>query len=85
MGNTVSAAEVVAAGITHAKNQDGLVPPQNHQHYNMAGAVPPPECPMHQKIESKPSANECPVMHPDNSDINPYNMVNDKTKFNFNY
>lgn len=70
MGNTVSAAEMVAANITHPTNKDTLVPPPNH---NTSG-VPPPECPMHQK-DAKP-ASECPIGYTnDNSDINPYNMV----------
>lgn len=79
MGNTVSAAEVVAANITHPSNKQTLVPPPNH---NMSG-VPPPECPMHQK-EAKPSANECPVIHEGvDSDINPYNMVSGQTFSHF--
>lgn len=72
MGNTVSAAEVVAANITHPSNKQTLVPPPNHS----TSGVPPPECPMHQKEAPKPAAAECPVGYTnDNSDINPYNMV----------
>lgn len=72
MGNTVSAAEVVAANITHPTNKQSLVPPQNHD----TSGVPPPECPMHQKEAPKPAASECPIGYTnDNSDINPYNMV----------
>lgn len=68
MGNTVSAAEAVAAGITHAQNKPELVP--DHSKFNTKSGVPPPECPMHQK-----SANECPVINTNKDDINPYNMV----------
>lgn len=70
MGNTVSAAEVVAANITHPTT---LAPPPNHS----TSGVPPPECPMHQK-QAKPAETECPVHMIDNSDINPYNMVSDR-------
>lgn len=76
MGNTVSAAEAVAAGITHATNQPALVP--DHSKFDLKSGTPPPECPMHQKV-AKP-ASECPVIHNDN-DINPYNMVSGR---NFN-
>lgn len=71
MGNTVSAAEAVAAGITHAPNKPELVP--DHSKFDLKSGTPPPECPMHQKV-AKPAASECPVIHNDN-DINPYNMV----------
>lgn len=70
MGNTVSAAEKVAADILHTKVEQPLVSPQGHP--TMSG-VPPPECPMHQK-EPPPAASGCPVPH-DNSDVNPLNMV----------
>ncbi|XP_031617956.1 cytochrome c-type heme lyase [Contarinia nasturtii] len=70
MGNTVSAAEAVAAGITHPKNKS--VSP-DHSKFDMKSGTPPPECPMHQK-PAQPSANECPVIH-NNDDINPYNMM----------
>lgn len=73
MGNTVSAAEAVAAGITHhTPNKPALVP--DHSKFDMNSGTPPPECPMHQKV-AKPAASECPVINNDNSDINPYNMV----------
>lgn len=73
MGNTVSAAEAVAAGITHpTNNQPQLVP--DHSKFDMKSGVPPPECPMHQKV-AKPAASECPVINTNNNDINPYNMV----------
>lgn len=71
MGNTVSAAEAVAAGITHKTNHAGLVP--DHSKFDMSG-TPPPECPMHQKI-AQPAASECPVIGTNPNDINPYNMV----------
>lgn len=70
MGNTVSAAEAVASGITHPKGEP-LTPPANHK----TSGVPPPECPMHVKPD-KPVDSECPVGYTtDNSDVNPLNMV----------
>lgn len=72
MGNTVSAAESIASGITHATN-DKVRPP----HHRITG-TPPPECPMHQKEAQppQPAVSECPIIRPnDNSDVNPYNMV----------
>lgn len=69
MGNTVSAAEAVAANLVHTSAQP-IVPPPNHQ--TLSG-TPPPECPMHQKI-AKPAASECPMGHTA-GDINPLNMV----------
>lgn len=73
MGNTVSAADTIAFGITHTKN-DTEKPPQHHK----SMGTPPPGCPMHQKETQPPqtAATECPIDRPnDNSDINPYNMV----------
>lgn len=71
MGNTVSAAEAVAAGITHSQNAHGLVP--DHSKFDTKSGVPPPECPMHQKV-TPPSASECPLGHTAD-DLNPLNMV----------
>lgn len=72
MGNTVSAAEAVASGLVHPIAEP-FVPPPKHK----ATGVPPPECPMHQKVAkpAKPAATECPMGHTAD-DINPYNMVN---------
>lgn len=68
MGNTVSAAEIVAAGITHPSLKNSP-----HIHGTPTG-IPPPECPMHQKVV--PPASDCPAGFTDNnSDVNPYNMV----------
>lgn len=69
MGNTVSAAEMVANDIvSHVKvnklKENEMEPPPGHR-----GAVPPPECPMH----NKPKKSECPIQH--GNDINPLNMV----------
>lgn len=72
MGNTVSAAEAVAAGITQSTNAQGLIP--DHSKFDTKSGVPPPECPMHQKIPA-PAAGECPVINSNTDDINPYNMV----------
>lgn len=85
MGNTVSAAEAVAAGITHSPNQHGLVP--DHSKFDLKSGTPPPECPMHQKMapSSSPpppqssSASECPVVDTTKDQINPYNMVSTNT------
>lgn len=76
MGNTVSAAEAVAAGITHSPNQHGPVP--DHSKFDLKSGTPPPECPMHQKMAPSPqisSASECPVIDTTKDQINPYNMV----------
>lgn len=69
MGNTVSAAEAVASGITSQHGKHGLVP--DHSKFNLNSDEIPPECPMHQKL-AKPAAGEYPVQH---GDINPLNMV----------
>lgn len=72
MGNTVSAAESVASGITHPKVGITTPPiPVNHR----TNGLPPPECPMHQNTAAKPVISECPIRADDNSDINPYNLV----------
>lgn len=76
MGNTVSAAEAVAAGIAKPVTTE-VTPPHNHS-YNFKDAVPPPECPMHQKLAPPPTPatkEECPVQHRLEDEINPYNMV----------
>lgn len=70
MGNTVSAAEAVAAGITHPVTKADLKP--DHSKFDTKSGSPPPECPMHQKV-AQPNASECPVIN--TNDINPYNMV----------
>lgn len=65
----MSAAEIVAAGITHPS-----LKASPHVHGTPLG-VPPPECPMHQNV-AKPAASDCPAgFTDDKSDINPYNMV----------
>uniref|UniRef100_A0A8D8N0P7 Holocytochrome c-type synthase n=1 Tax=Culex pipiens TaxID=7175 RepID=A0A8D8N0P7_CULPI len=84
MGNTVSAAELVASHIVHTEaaatpNLPAGHPPVHHEgKYASSGAAnPPPECPMHQKQEPKEKPtliSECPVKH-DESDINPLNMM----------
>lgn len=70
MGNTVSAAEVIAGNITHLGTKAIETAPESHKNYS---GVPPPECPMHNKADvTKVASGECPI---DNSDINPFNMV----------
>lgn len=76
MGNTVSAAEKVAADIIHPLKEPK---PADHQYSLKAGAQPPPECPMHQKM---PSKSECPVNY-DKDGINPLNMVRTHTFLNY--
>lgn len=61
MGNTVSAAEIVASELSSKKAK--------FDHSNVHQEIPP-ECPMH--ASQKPVATECPVKH---DDINPLNMV----------
>jgi cytochrome c heme-lyase len=77
MGNTVSAAEIVARDIMHTEAKPQLPPnhPKIPPQHQMSGN-PPPECPMHQKAPSAPVQpvlmSECPVKH---DDINPLNMM----------
>ncbi|XP_065353652.1 holocytochrome c-type synthase [Cloeon dipterum] len=70
MGNTVSAAETVAAHVTGSL-------PKGHPTVNLSSLEPPPECPMHRKAEA-PKAEavligECPVGG--GGDIDPTNMM----------
>lgn len=87
MGNTVSAAELIATNIVHTEaavpNAAAPSLPKGHPsdgdvRLASEGANPPPECPMHNKeqaVKEKPIlVSECPVKH-DDSDINPLNMV----------
>lgn len=69
MGNTVSAAEIVASEIN--KSAKFNAPPKfDHKNVFSSGQEIPPECPMH--VKQAPVATECPVKH---DDINPMNMV----------
>lgn len=73
MGNTVTAAEAVADNLIHPVGKAKGV--QHHHQGNYKEGVPPPECPMHQKVQPPPtSGGECPVGY-GNNDINPLNMV----------
>lgn len=67
MGNTVSAAEIVASELTKSTKTD------HHKDVFSSGQEIPPECPMHVKQPPKASASECPIKHDD--DVNPLNMV----------
>lgn len=70
MGNTVSAAEIVASELI-TKKKDSLQGNAKFDHKDVfSGQEIPPECPMHAK--QAPVATECPVKH---DDINPLNMV----------
>ncbi|XP_065081403.1 holocytochrome c-type synthase [Ochlerotatus camptorhynchus] len=80
MGNTISAAELIASNIVHAEAAAPDVAPAIPKGHPSIGAMkvagdanPPPECPMHQK-EKPILVSECPVKQ-DNSDINPLNMM----------
>lgn len=74
MGNTVSAAEAVAAEI--GKPVELEATPHHKSVHNFKDGVPPPECPMHQKV-AQPAKEECPIKHKED-DINPLNMVNNQ-------
>lgn len=76
MGNTVSAAERVAADIVHPVFGEPTVGHHHNVNYSKTG-VPPPECPMHQKppsTEKKVLTTECPVGY-GKEEVNPLNMV----------
>ncbi|XP_055527960.1 holocytochrome c-type synthase [Wyeomyia smithii] len=81
MGNTISAAELMASNIVHA--EAGALPKRHppidpEGRMNTGYSNPPPECPMHNKLPAKSEkpvlVSECPVIQ-DNSDINPLNMM----------
>ncbi|XP_055586363.1 holocytochrome c-type synthase [Uranotaenia lowii] len=88
MGNTISAAEIMATNIVHTEAADASKLPPGHPPMpgggvgiDAAGVNPPPECPMHKKEPAQPVVkekpvlvSECPVKH-DQSDINPLNMM----------
>lgn len=61
MGNTVSAAEIVASELNKKKFDHKDIP---------LGQEIPPECPMH--VKQAPVASECPIKH---DEVNPLNMV----------
>lgn len=59
--------------------------PADHSKHMAGGGSPPPECPMHKKLDEQSAsavpphpkmqrASECPVQH-DSSDVNPLNMM----------
>lgn len=77
MGNTVSAAEKVAANIIHPNGGEPNISKHQHVNYSKGGA-PPPECPMHQKQpEQKVLTTECPIGY-GKDEVNPLNMVQTK-------
>lgn len=76
MGNTVSAADSIATGITQAKIATATPPPLPAGHRSKNSATPPPECPMHQATTPTPTISECPIRAGDDGqEINPYNNV----------
>ncbi|XP_069703448.1 holocytochrome c-type synthase [Periplaneta americana] len=68
MGNTVCAADVVAAQIVGSATPKTNI---SSNHRSKLHGNPPPECPMHRKEKIETSG--CPVSG--NSDINPLNMM----------
>lgn len=69
MGNTVSAAEMVASQLIKPSIQNERVTYENtlftHKDVDVQREIPP-ECPMH-----KSRASECPIQH----EVNPLNMM----------
>lgn len=68
MGNTVSAAEIVASELN--KNSKSQAAAKFDHKDVFSGQEIPPECPMH--VKQTPVATECPIKH---DDVNPLNMV----------
>lgn len=79
MGNTVSAADLVASKIVHPTDGDSTgakksAPPMDHKiKYDMS-MEPPPECPMHRK-EKPVLMDGAEIKDGKSDDINPYNMM----------
>lgn len=74
MGNTLTTATINATSVIAPPPSKQIDTPASHAHFNMSGS-PPPECPMHKKMDPPKFVSECPVHPGDNSDINPLNMV----------
>lgn len=77
MGNTVSDAQKTTARtfVTDETNNNNNVQKTPHG-FNTAGMNPPPECPMHVKVEEKkPAAASGCAVAGSTDDINPLNMV----------
>lgn len=81
MGNSVSAAEIIAEHIVHpapSTNKAPAAPTGHHAKYDMSGE-PPPECPMHRGgglAKEKPILKDgAEIKDGKNDDINPYNMM----------
>lgn len=79
MGNTVSAAEIVAAQIVHPTEKDTttskkIIPTDHHTKYDMS-MEPPPECPMHRGKEKPVLMDGAEIKDGKSDDINPYNMM----------
>lgn len=72
MGATLSAAQASEKPIKDV-NHNFTDAPKNHP--DMSGK-PPPECPMHNKLQQEPVVSECPIGGGGGyGDINPLNMV----------
>lgn len=79
MGNTVSAAEIVAAQIVHPTEKDTtinkkIIPTDHQTKYDMS-MEPPPECPMHRGKEKPVLMDGAEIKDGKSDDINPYNMM----------
>lgn len=76
MGNTISGVQKsVALNLVQSnETNNNNVPKNPHSFTNTAGVNPPPECPMHVKVEEKKSGGCADAGKLD--DINPLNMVN---------
>lgn len=79
MGNTVSEAQkntaqnFVQPNDANNNNNAGASPKNPHSYAKTSGMTPPPECPMHVKVEEKKDAGCAVAGAPDK--INPLNMV----------
>lgn len=76
MGNTVSDAQKSTAQNVvqpNETNNNNSAPKNPHDHAKTAGMNPPPECPMHVKVDEKKTVG-CAVAGKAD-DINPLNMV----------
>lgn len=77
MGNTVSEAQKNTAQNfvqPNEMNNNSNASKNPHVHIKTAGMSPPPECPMHVKVDEKKAAGCAVAGNADN--INPLNMVN---------
>lgn len=75
MGNTFSGAQKsVSLNLIQSNETNNNVTKNPHNFNSTAGVNPPPECPMHVKVEEKKPAGCADAGKAD--EINPLNMVN---------